>query len=131
MLFCRTLFRALINRSHDPSEYSFYVNEIDLDFVLDGSILSLLQQTLKEMAASAPAPNLQAIQAQIVQIKAQIDIKRDQFYAGQATIQDIDRLHDQLRQLLIQESDILHQQGKAVSPTDKKTKKNPRSLPKP
>ena len=84
------------------------------------------------MAASAPAPTtLQAIQAQITQIKAQIEVKRDQFYAGQATIQDVDRLHDQLRQLLIQESDILHQQGKAVSPTDKKTKKNPRSLPKP
>ena len=84
------------------------------------------------MAALPPAPpTLQQIQAQITVLKQQIEVKRDQFYAGQATIQDVDRLHAQLGQLLIQESDLLHQQGQVVQPTDKKTKKNPRSLPKP
>ena len=80
--------------------------------------------------AAAP-PTLEAINAQIAQLKVQIEAKRDLFYKGQATLAEIDALHAQLGALLIQQSDLLHQQGQVVHPTDKKTKKNPRSLPKP
>lgn len=85
------------------------------------------------MAASAVSP-LDAINAQITALKAQIEKKKDEFYAGgnPNTLAQINTLHAQLGNLLDQQARLSKQANKLPQPLEeKKTKKNPRTLPPP